>query len=156
MLLRSNSNATRAIFWGGLICGAMDLTAAIVMYGLVRGRSPVLIMQSIATGLLGAKSYEGGLKTAVLGVALHFLIATIWATVFYLASRKLTFLFRHPIVCGILYGIAVYFFMQLIVLPLSAFPHKISFTFPVLATGLIIHMFCVGLPISLITSKYSK
>ncbi len=156
MLLRVNSNASRAILLGGVICGILDLTAAIVMYGLLRGRSPISIMQSVATGLLGVDAYQGGVKTAVLGVALHFLIASTAATVYYLASRKLTFLVRHAIVFGMLYGIAVYFFMRLIVLPLSAFPHQLSFAVSVLVTGLLIHIFCVGLPISLAIRQYSK
>ncbi len=149
------SKTNRAILIGGLMCGAMDLTAAIIVYGLLRGRSPVLIMQSIASGLLGAKSYEGDLATAALGVFLHFFIAFSAATVFFILSRRLHFLVQHAVVCGILYGIAVYFFMQLIVLPLSAFPHKTSFAFAWLLVGLTIHIFCVGLPISLATRKYS-
>jgi hypothetical protein len=150
------SNANRAILLGGLLCGALDLTAAIVVYGLMRGRSPILIMQSIASGLLGAKSYDGDAASASLGVFLHFFIAFSAAAVFYFVSRKLHFLVQYAIACGILYGIAVYFFMQLIVLPLSAFPHKSSFVLTWVGLGVIIHIFCVGLPISLATRKYSQ
>jgi len=34
------------------------------------------ILQSVAAGLLGDASFEGGAATAALGLALHFLIAT--------------------------------------------------------------------------------
>ena len=127
----------------------MDMTAACIFYGVLRGNPPIRIMQSVATGLLGAASYDGGIATAVLGLFLHFVIAFSAATVFYFASRKLPVMIRHAIIYGLLYGIAVYFFMQLIVVPLSAFPHKGKFTLVGLATGITIHMFCVGLPISL-------
>jgi hypothetical protein len=156
MSLQGNSRAGRAIFWGGLICGIMDMTAACIFYGVLRGRPPIRIMQSVATGVLGAASYDGHIATAALGLLLHFVIAFSAATVFYFASRKLPIMTRHAIIAGVLYGIVVYFFMQLIVVPLSAFPHKISFTFAVLATGIGIHMFCVGLPISLATWKFSR
>jgi uncharacterized membrane protein YagU involved in acid resistance len=113
------------------------------------------MLQSIASGLLGLDSYSGGLRTAALGVLLHFVIATGAAAVFYLASRKLTLLVRQAIVSGLLYGIALYFFMNLVVLPLSAFPHKISFPLSSLLIGLAVHMLCVGLPISLTVRRYS-
>lgn len=132
----------------------MDMTAACIFYGILRGNPPIRIMQSVATGLLGAASYDGGITTAALGLFLHFVIAFSAATVFYFASRKLPVMIRHAIICGLLYGIAVYFFMQLIVVPLSAFPHKGKFTLVGLATGITIHMFCVGLPISL-TRKFA-
>ncbi len=146
----------RAILWGGLMCGIMDMTAACIFYGVLRGNPPIRIMQSVATGLLGAASYDGGIATAALGLFLHFMIAFSAATVFYFASRKLPMMTRHAIICGLLYGIAVYFFMQLIVVPLSAFPHKGKFTPVGLATGITIHMFCVGLPISLAARLTTK
>jgi hypothetical protein len=145
----------RAILWGGLAAGVLDLAAAFVNSGL-RGRGPVLVMHSIASGLLGAKAYQSGAGAAALGVALHFLIAFGATAVYYAASRKLDFLVRQAIVCGALYGIAVYWFMNLVVLPLSAVPFKVSYTATALITGMGIHIFCVGLPIALVVRRYSK
>ncbi len=146
--------AYRAILWGGLIAGALDITAAFVNSGL-RGRSPMWVLQSIAAGLLGSDSFKGGSRTAALGGALHFLIAFVACAVFYLASRKLEFLTQRFIVFGLLYGVAVYAFMYLVVLRL-AFPSRISFTPAAVVTGLLIHMFCVGLPISIVIHRYSR
>jgi hypothetical protein len=39
--------------------------------------------------------------------------------------------------------------MNFIVVPLSAFPHKLAFPPIVLATGLFVHIFLVGVPIAL-------
>ncbi|HYP26896.1 MAG TPA: hypothetical protein VE262_09270 [Blastocatellia bacterium] len=146
--------AYRAILLGGLIAGALDLTAAFVTSAL-RGRGPVWVLQAISSGLLGADSYKGGFATAALGVALHFLIATVATAVYYAASRKLKFLVHHAIVCGLLYGVAVYGFMNLIVLRL-AFPLKPADAPSVIVTGLIVHMLCVGLPIAVVIRRYSK
>src|SRR5918995_1563609 len=102
------------IFLGGLIAGTLDLTAACV-YSWLRGSvSPVRVFQFIASGVLGTDSFTGGAKTALLGVALHFLIATVATAVFYFASRKWLFLIERPIVTGLLYGVVVYSFMNLV------------------------------------------
>jgi hypothetical protein len=66
----------RAILWGGLMTGILDITAAFINSGL-RGRSPQWVLQSIASGVLGSDSYKGGFRTAALGAAFHFLIAVV-------------------------------------------------------------------------------
>jgi hypothetical protein len=137
----------RPVLVGGLIAGAFDITYAIVFSGF-RGVPATRILQSVASGLLGSKSFEGGWPTAALGLALHFLIALILAFIFYLASRRLPALARHPVVSGLGYGFAVYWTMNLVVLPLSAFPRKVSFTPVVVVTGLLVHMLLIGLPIA--------
>jgi uncharacterized membrane protein YagU involved in acid resistance len=149
-------NAYQIILLGGLIAGTLDLTAACVTAWLRASVSPVRVMQSIAAGLLGAASYMGGTKTAVLGVALHFLIATVATAVFYLASRKLVFLVKRPIVAGLVYGVAVYLFMNFVVLPLSALPQRAAPPLSSRIIGLLVIMFCVGLPISAIVRRFSK
>jgi hypothetical protein len=148
--------AYRAILWGGLIAGTMDITAACVNSALRGGRGPIGVMQSVASGLLGANAFNGGLGAAALGLACHFFIAFVATTVYYIASRQLKLLTQQAIVCGVLYGIAVYFFMYFVVIPLSAAPFKIKYTITVLATGLLIHIFCIGLPIALAVRRYSK
>jgi len=92
------SKAYRAILWGGLIVGALDITAAFVNSGL-RGVGPLRVLRSIASGLLGAEASKGGLATAALGALLHFFIATVATAVYYAASRKLKLLVQQPIVC---------------------------------------------------------
>lgn len=144
----SRSSSFRGILWGGVLAGLGDLLFAFVYYGM-RGATPVRILQSIASGLLGARSYEGGAGTAVLGFVLHFVIAFGAATVYYLASRKLPFLLQQAAVCGLLYGIVVYAFMNAVVLPLSALPRKPTYPLAVLIPSVLGHMVLVGLPIAL-------
>jgi hypothetical protein len=149
------SQGYRAIGWAGLLAGSLDITAAFVEAGL-EGRGPVSLLQGIAGGLLGMSSFRGGLATAALGAFFHFLIATTAAAVFYLASRKLKFLVKHALPSGLLYGVAVYIFMYYIVLPISAYHRKIALpTMAGLVRDVAVHMFMVGLPISLVVRKYS-
>jgi hypothetical protein len=118
-----------------------------------RERGPVYLFQAIAGGLLGMSSFQGGLATAALGAFFHFLIATTAAAVFHSASRKMKLLVQHAIPSGLLYGVAVYIFMNYTV---SAYHVKIALP-PIvqLIRGVAIHMFLVGLPISLMVRKFS-
>ena len=150
----SGSKPSRAILWGGLLAGAGDITFAFVVNGL-RGVGPVRVLQSVASGLLGAAAREGGPATAALGAVLHFLIAFIWAAVFWAASRRLRVLVRRPVVCGLLYGAAVYAFMYLVVLPLSAAYFKPSFAPSAVVLNAAGHMLLVGLPIALAARRHT-
>jgi hypothetical protein len=148
-----NPSALQAIGFAGLLAGVMDITAAFVTAWALRGISPVRVLHSVASGLLGAKAFEGGVPIAILGLALHFLIATTAAAVFYAASRKLAFLTQRAVLSGLAYGVAVYLFMNLVVLPLSAAQPR--YTTLGIVVGLIVHMLCVGLPISLVVRRLS-
>src|SRR3984885_2590696 len=131
-----------AIMVGGLIVGVLDLVYAIVVYS---PHQPILVPQTIASGILGIRSYGGGVGTAVLGVILHFVIALGAATVYYLASRRLTFLVSRAVLCGLIYGALVYLFMHLVVLPLSAIPKEPTH-FVYQAFEFVWHWIGVGLP----------
>jgi hypothetical protein len=152
----NESKPFKVIACGGLIAGTLDLTGACVVSWLRAGVTPVRVMQSVASGLLGDASYSGGAKTAVLGVVLHYFIATTWTTVFYLASRKLRFLIERPVTWGLVYGVIVYAFMNFVVLPLSAFLQRTPPRLSGRIIGLLVIMFCIGLPISLIVRRFSK
>ncbi len=143
------------IFWGGLIAGTLDILAAFLTAWWRRGISPVRVLQFISSGILGRDAFAGGPTTAVLGLALHFLIATTAAVVFYFASRRLLFLVERPVVAGLIYGVLVFLFMNFVVLPFSQVAQN-----PATVSGLIIGvltiMFCVGLPIALTVRRFSR
>ena len=143
------------IFWGGLIAGTLDICAAFLYAWLRAGVGPIRVLHAVASGLLGAEAFQGGGKTAVLGLALHFLIATIWTVVFYFASRQLLFLVERPVTFGLLYGVVVYLFMNFVVLPLSNVAGRPSPISARLINMLIIMLF-VGLPIALIVRRFSR
>ena len=108
------------IVYGGLLVGVLDILDAMIFYGVRSGITPVRILQSVAAGLLGRASYTGGAKTAALGLLLHFFNATLFAIGYYFLSRLLPWLNRNAVIAGLLYGVAAYFIMTFIVVPLSA------------------------------------
>ncbi len=150
--IMANGSVAKPIVMAGLTCGVLDITAALLVYGYL-GLKPLPLLQGIAGGVLGPRTFNGGLATALLGLFLHFVIAFGAATVFFLASRSLRFLVKHAVSSGALYGVVVYFFMQEFVVPLSA-ARKHPFSLKMMVIGVIIHIFCVGLPISLNVRRY--
>jgi hypothetical protein len=144
----------RTLLIGGLAVGVLDILKPII-FSLARGGSPIRMLQAIASGALGRSAYQGGLPTAALGLGFHFLIAfTVFAT-YYFVSRKFPVLVRHALILGPLYGIAVYFFMQFVVFPLSAIgsvPHPL----PAVVDGVLTHIFCVGLPVGLVIYEAAR
>jgi hypothetical protein len=149
--------AFNAILYGGLAVGVLDGMAAVIL-SIVYGRGPKIMFQGIASGLIGRDSFEGGWATALLGMSLHFLIAFIWATIYYGASLILPALIRRALICGPIYGVVVYFAMQIIVLPLSAI-RKDPFSFGTpsqMLRQIIVHIICVGLPIALLARRAAE
>lgn len=134
---------------GGLVAGTLDLIQASIFFGL---KVPLVI----AGGLLGRAAFHGGAGTYVLGVLLHFFIATSVTAIYYAASRRLTFLTEHWLVCGLFYGIAVELVMNLVVLPLSALHARGPYQLYDLILGLVVHMIVIGLPIAFIVRRLSR
>ncbi len=140
----------KTILAAGLLAGALDLAYLFVFLAL---KFPPLnaprTLQGIAAGALGRDAaLKGGWATAMLGLALHFVIALGAAAVFYAASRWLRFLVARWCISGVLYGVAVWLVMNLVVLPyFSATPPR-AFPSPSWAWILGAHVLCVGLPIA--------
>lgn len=149
--------ALETIVLGGIVVGILDMLFAFTYYGWYLGGKSLRIFQNVAAGILGRESaIGGGVKTFALGLALHFVVATSIAAVFYLVSRLLPQLLRYPYIVGPIYGIAAFLGMNYVIIPLSAirrFPGSIGRVFIV---GLIGHMVFVGLPVALIASSSAR
>ena len=144
--------AIRAITITGFVVGVMDITSALIM-AVVRGSTPTRLLQFVASGLLGPRAFDGGIVTAAVGAALHFLIAFIVVAVFYAARQYFGFTREWPVVSGLVYGLLVFAVMNLVVLPLSA-AHPRHALVPDLIQ-IAIHMFIIGLPTSLLLRRFS-
>lgn len=149
----AHPSLAKVIAGAGLLVGTLDILDAIIFFGF-RGVSATRILQGIAFGLIGRTSYTMGMRSAALGLLLHFFIATSWAALYLLASRRLP-LSRHPWISGTLYGILVYIIMNYVVLPLShiglrPLPPLIPFI-----NGVGALIVCIGLPLAFIARRYS-
>ncbi|HEX6495699.1 MAG TPA: hypothetical protein VF018_09460 [Acidobacteriaceae bacterium] len=145
------TDTLQAILATTVVCGILDATAASIQAATL-GTPPRRVFQGVASGLLGPRAFEAGTSTAILGLALHFLIAMIISTIYVLAAQRLPFLLDHALLAGALYGIAVYVVMFYIVLPLSRRPKR-PFNLKFALTQLAIHIFIIGWSIAL-TAHY--
>ena len=93
------------------------------------------------------------MASALLGLLLHFTIAFGAAVTYCLASRKLGWMIHDAFASGLLFGVAVYLFMNFVVIPLSAI-HRWPTIGTLFVVNLIEHMFIVGLPIGLSARKF--
>lgn len=145
----------KAILVGGFLAGLADMTYAIVWFSGVKHVPAIRVPQSVAGGLIGKSSFDGGAATAILGLGLHWLIAFIWTTIFVVAAvRFLPALRRTPFLSGLAYGAWIYFFMYWVVLPLDAM-HTQPHIHPLdtWLTGLAVHMLAIAQAISWSAAK---
>jgi hypothetical protein len=152
MTPRRSLSAAQAIGYGTLVVGLLDITDAVIV-SIVRGSNPGRMLQGIASGLLGRSSFEGGVATMALGLSIHFFIAFCVVMTYFLASRRLTVLARHPLICGPIYGVLVYLFMYRVVMPLSAIGVVGRFVLPRSINDVLIHALGVGLPSALFAAR---
>jgi hypothetical protein len=140
----------RPILGGGTIVGIFDMIPAFISFGL---RAP----QGVAAGLIGpSAAFQGGALTWILGMLLHLLISFTAATVYCFVGRKLGFLVDHWLICGLFYGTAVFLFMNLMVLPLSALRMAGPYQLRWLIEGILGNMVEIGLPISFALHRFSR
>ena len=111
-------SAIAAILLGGLIAGTIDIGSACI----ISGYNPETILHSIASGVLGANSFYGGLPTAALGLVLQWALSLIIAAIYVIAATRIELLQRFWIAGGLAYGVVIFFVMNDIVVPLSAAP----------------------------------
>jgi len=140
---------TKAMLAGGLLAGILDGLDAVVYFGATRGASPDRVFRYVAGGLVGLETARhGGWGVVLLGIALHFLIALGAAAIYCTVTLYVPPLLRRPFLWGPLFGIAVYLFMDFVVVPLSQLPPQGHWSSTaVFINEILIHMFGVGLPI---------
>lgn len=135
-MARRSASTTRAVLLAGLAAGAADILAAFVIY---RPATPVQILQAVAAGLQGTAAFEGGLASAGLGLAAHFLISIAFAGLYVAAAGPAPVLLRRPLLPGLAFGLSVYGVMNAVVVPLSLAPERPDPSLQMIGLGLVAH-----------------
>lgn len=150
----------RAIFWGWILCGVLDITSAIII-SLANNFSPIRMLQGIAGAVLGPRTFDYGFATAAMGLAMHFGVAFAATVLFYWLSRRIPAMVDYAVVAGILYGVFWLLVMYRGVIPLMAALRPLYLSnapkrpLPSLwPLPLLVHMTCVGLPIALAVRRF--
>jgi hypothetical protein len=133
---------------GGLVAGLLDIVYAWAFWAIKAGVPAQRILQSVAAGLLGEATFEGGAGTAALGLALHLFIAVSMSVVYYLVSRRWALLREQAVLAGAGYGLLLYGIMNYIVVPLSAAGSGSKDPLWIALT-VVVHVVLIGIPIAL-------
>lgn len=176
-------NGLIATLLGGFVAGLLDILYAFLVYGpLSYGAPPQRVLQSVYGGWVGAEATRaGGWTTAMLGLASHFMLATIMAGVFVLIASQVSALKKNAMLWGVIYGLILYIAMNYIVVPLSHAGDAPGFAssfadasarlqesfskvrgggggkYPWLVWGTIFtHVALVGIPIALINKRFTS
>ncbi|HEU5237606.1 MAG TPA: hypothetical protein VFU37_10720 [Pyrinomonadaceae bacterium] len=152
----------KPILFAGALVGVLDITAACIQVYIETGRTPVRLLQGIAAGLLGRGALNGGLAIAALGLLMHFTMALTVATIFYALSRRFSLpqKLSGVVAVGMLYGAAVFAVNNFGTAPLLSWVRSLYLHTPILFkppmgwSQLVIHLFCVGLPIALVMHRH--
>ncbi len=148
--MASASGAAQRIMLATAIAGTLDILAAIGLT-LFHGRPVAGMLRFVASGPFpGAK--DMGAAGAMLGLVVHYALMTIMAAAFVLAADRMPQLKQNALLWGVLYGLATYVVMNLIVVPV-----RFGAPLPPSATAIVTQLFChivlVGIPIALVTRR---
>jgi len=141
-----------AILIAGLVAGLLDLLFVSALWW-PSGVSPVAILQVIASGMIGAKAFDGGLVSAGFGAMLHFILTVAMAAIYILCAPNA--LRRNPWIGGTIYGAMIWAVMNLVVVPLSAAPVGPPPTLVAIA-DFVGHLMFVGLPIAFFARRSDR
>ena len=139
-----------AILLAGFVSGALDLLSAFASY-VSQGATVEGILKYIASGIVGPTAPQGGIAMACFGLFMHFALTTAMAAIFMIAAMKINFLTTRTWVAAVIYGVITWAAMVYFVVPFSAvagwnLPHGWS-----IVSGLLAHVFYIGVPIAHIT-----
>jgi hypothetical protein len=151
--LSNYMNKTSTIVVAGLLTGTLDILSAFASY-VAQGATVEGILKYIASGLVGSTALQGGIAFAWLGLLLHYALTTGMAAVFMLVAQRINVLTTRPWVTGSIYGVITWAVMVYVVVPLSSVK---GWNLPQgwnIVSGLLAHVFYVGIPIAHLT-RYS-
>jgi len=137
----------RAALIAGLAAAVIEMVFVLPIQAML-GHAPMLVFQSIASGVSGMAAYSGGLGSALAGVGWHMLISLVSAGCYVVAATRLPFLYARPLLGGILCGVVAYAVMNWIVLPLSALGYTPTTKPLMMLLSFSIHLIGFGIPIA--------
>jgi hypothetical protein len=149
-----------ALVRAGLLTGVVDGLFSSALAQFAYGSTVTRLFQGVASTLIGSDAMAGGIRTAALGVLMHFGVAFGWSAVlFFLVqrSRWIRDVLRSPfgvIRIAAVYGPAIWLVMSLLVIPaLVHRPPTITFRWWVQLAG---HFPFVGVPIAWALKRGSR
>ena len=147
---------TKTIIKAALLVGTLDICAALTQFYFKTGKLPFKpVLTFVASGLLGKNVFTSGDGMMLVGLLIHYCVATAFTIFFFLTVAKTDFVKRQPLLTGILYGAFVWLVMNLLVLPITN-ANRLSKEFWNVTIGMLILICCIGIPLSFIAARQRK
>jgi hypothetical protein len=154
----SGKAISRAIVIATVIAGTLDILSAFAWAILADG-TPLGVLTGIGSAIVDREAFANPYVLPAIGLALHFGIMLVMATVYLLAASRISLLNRLAVLSGIGYGLVLWGVMYWVVLP-----HRWPTLFPVdprldpkgFAEDLFSHIVLVGIPIALVARSASR
>ena len=135
----------------GLLTGIVDGLFSSVLSAFFYGSTVSRLWQGVASVLLGSDALNGGRRTALIGLLMHFGVAFAWSAVFLFLLLRWEWIrgllaSRHGVLkVAALYGPFIWMVMSLVVIPaLTRRPPRITLRWWIQWFG---HIPFVGIPI---------
>ena len=112
-----------AIVKTGLAVGVSDGIFASLAAFIPPAVTPLRVFRGVASVLIGKQALDGGLPAGLLGIGMHFFVATFWSTLFVLAIRYSPALRAainsngRALLVAAIYGMGIWMFMSLVFIP---------------------------------------
>ena len=137
-----------------LIAGTLDISSAFILFGVRTGKNPLLILNYVASAVLGKEAAAaGGMEVQALGLLLHYIIAFLFTATLFLLYPRVYRVFPNKYLIAAIYGLFAWCVMNLIVVPLSRIPFR-GYSWSNAIENMIILMVAIGLPVSLIAYRF--
>ena len=124
-------------------------------YYIKTRKNPANVLRYLASAVFGKAALSGGTTMAAAGLLLHYIIALCWTIFFFLISPWIISVLKSTIVTGLVYGIFIWLVMNLAVVPMGA-STKAPFNILNAIINMVILMYAIGWPISIIINRYYR
>jgi hypothetical protein len=155
-----NTDRVSPLVRAGLATAVTDGLFSSVLAAVFYGSTVSRLFQGVASTLLGPSAFDGGTRTALVGILMHVGVAFGWSAVFLFGLMRVPGIRRvlgsryGVLKVATVYGPCVWMVMSLAVIPLLVHrPPAITFRWWIQLAG---HFPFVGLPIVTVAARRSK
>ncbi len=142
------------------IVGLVAITVYLVVERAVANRLPVVLclqqlLQWDASNAYGPRAFSGGWPTALVGLAMDFVVSLAWAAVFTVLYWKIPTVRRVVVPAGIAFGAVVMVVMLYAIVPLGH-AARMQSTASHVINVLVAHTLFFGLPLAVTVRSVTK
>ncbi|RZF64909.1 hypothetical protein EWE75_08575 [Sphingomonas populi] len=141
---------TRSGTWRGLVLATAVSGTLLLLAGFAgaiwSGGSPLAMLTSTASGVIGDAAWRGPVTGPLLGLLVHFVLIGVIVDLYVIAAVRLPALVRHWRVSGVLFGILAWMLRTVIASPRDWPPAFLNLTPREAAVQILLHILLLGLP----------